>query len=48
MRNIRFAGWPARHWLCELILTRLLADISELFRSLDKPPLAQLPFFIGC
>jgi hypothetical protein len=26
----------------------IAADISELFRSLDKPPLAQLPFFIGC
>jgi hypothetical protein len=25
-----------------------IADISELFRSLDKPPLAKLSFFVGC
>src|SRR2546429_7551458 len=24
------------------------ANISELLRSLDKPPLAELPFFLGC
>jgi hypothetical protein len=24
------------------------ADVSELFWSLGKPPLAALPFFIGC
>jgi hypothetical protein len=25
-----------------------IADISELFRSLDKPPLAKLSFFVDC
>jgi hypothetical protein len=29
-------------------LARVLADISELFRSFDKPPLAKLAFFVGC
>jgi len=23
-------------------------NISELLRSVDKPPLAELPFFVGC
>jgi hypothetical protein len=24
------------------------ANIPELFRSADEPPLAELPFFVGC
>jgi len=30
------------------IFTRFLADVSELFRSFDKSPLAKLAFFLGC
>ncbi len=29
-------------------LRAIAANISELLRSLDKPPLAELPFFVGC
>jgi hypothetical protein len=29
-------------------LRAIAANISELLRSVDKPPLAELPFFIGC
>src|SRR5262249_10637858 len=28
--------------------TRFLGDVSELFRSFDKSPLAKLAFFLGC
>jgi hypothetical protein len=30
------------------IFTRFLADVSELFRSFDKSPLAKLAFVLGC
>src|SRR5215469_4775912 len=30
------------------IFTRFLVDVSELFRSFDKSPLAKLAFFLGC
>src|SRR5215831_9680613 len=40
------------HWLnigpSLSIFTRFLADVSELFRSFDKSPLAKLAFFLGC
>jgi hypothetical protein len=29
-------------------LRAIAAKIQELFRSLDQPPFAQLPFFVGC
>jgi hypothetical protein len=29
-------------------LRAIAANTSELLRSVDKPPLAELPFFIGC
>jgi hypothetical protein len=33
---------------CSTVNLHTIADISELFRSLDKPPLAKLSFFVGC
>ena len=30
------------------VFAAIAANISELFRPLEKPPLPALPFFVGC
>jgi hypothetical protein len=42
MRRHRYVGTS---FIC---LRAIAANIPELFRSPDKPPLAELPFFVGC
>jgi len=34
--------------MSSLCLRAIAANITELLWSLDKPPLAELPFFVGC
>src|SRR5262249_29684033 len=41
----RAAGALPISFIC---LRAIAAKILELFRSLDQPPLAELPFFVGC
>lgn len=43
------APLPTLRWLTSFISLRAIAaKVLELFRSLDQPPLADLPFFVGC
>ena len=40
MRRHRYVGTS--------VIRAIAANIPELFRSADEPPLAELPFFVGC
>ena len=45
----RTPGADPRFFRTRLLGFRAIAaNISELFRSLEKPPLPALPFFVGC
>jgi hypothetical protein len=50
------SGWEGQHpamgpeisWTVLFDFRTVAANISKLFRPLEKPPLAALPFFVGC
>jgi hypothetical protein len=48
VRKLDFCDVPRLPSTSSLRLRAIAANIAELRRSLDKPALAELPFFLGC